>query len=231
MRAAIAAGYGKGFHTIIDANVVTAITALVLFVVATAGVKGFALMLLIGTAHLDRHRGRRDAGDARPARRLQLVRQPALHGRRRPARSRGGSDRLRRAAQLWFAIAGVADRDLDRLADLQGPEPRHRLRGRHDRSRSRRRRPSARRRPRRGRASIGQGDAPIQGRGEQAATAATRSSRSARSRWTPAEQAQLTNVARARVRRDAIERPERLRQLRRADRRGRDPRDRLLASS
>jgi SecD/SecF fusion protein len=50
VRAAISAGYAKGFHTIIDANVVTAITALVLFLVATAGVKGFALMLLIGTA-------------------------------------------------------------------------------------------------------------------------------------------------------------------------------------
>jgi SecD/SecF fusion protein len=50
MRTAIAAGYAKGFHTIIDANVVTAITALILFAVATAGVKGFALMLLIGTA-------------------------------------------------------------------------------------------------------------------------------------------------------------------------------------
>jgi len=49
VRAAIAAGYGKGFHTILDANVVTAITALVLFAVATAQVKGFALMLLIGT--------------------------------------------------------------------------------------------------------------------------------------------------------------------------------------
>jgi SecD/SecF fusion protein len=49
VRAAIAAGYSKGFHTILDANVVTCITALVLFAVATAGVKGFALMLLIGT--------------------------------------------------------------------------------------------------------------------------------------------------------------------------------------
>jgi SecD/SecF fusion protein len=49
VRAAIAAGYSKGFATIIDANVVTAITALVLFAVATAQVKGFALMLLIGT--------------------------------------------------------------------------------------------------------------------------------------------------------------------------------------
>jgi SecD/SecF fusion protein len=49
VRAAIAAGYAKGFHTILDANVVTAITALILFAVATAEVKGFALMLLIGT--------------------------------------------------------------------------------------------------------------------------------------------------------------------------------------
>jgi SecD/SecF fusion protein len=50
VRAAISSGYGKGFKTIIDANVVTAITALVLFSFASAGVKGFALMLLIGTA-------------------------------------------------------------------------------------------------------------------------------------------------------------------------------------
>jgi SecD/SecF fusion protein len=50
VRAAIAAGYRKGFSTIIDANVVTMITAFILFAVATAGVKGFALMLLIGTA-------------------------------------------------------------------------------------------------------------------------------------------------------------------------------------
>ncbi len=49
VRAAISAGYSKGFHTIIDANVVTLITAMVLFAVATAGVKGFALMLIIGT--------------------------------------------------------------------------------------------------------------------------------------------------------------------------------------
>jgi SecD/SecF fusion protein len=49
VRAAVNAGYAKGFHTILDANAVTAITALVLFAVASAGVKGFALMLLIGT--------------------------------------------------------------------------------------------------------------------------------------------------------------------------------------
>src|SRR6478736_564080 len=50
VRAAIATGYKKGFSTIVDANVVTAITAMVLFAVATASVRGFALMLLIGTA-------------------------------------------------------------------------------------------------------------------------------------------------------------------------------------
>jgi SecD/SecF fusion protein len=50
VRAAIAQGYKKGFATIVDANVVTAITASVLFAVATASVRGFALMLLIGTA-------------------------------------------------------------------------------------------------------------------------------------------------------------------------------------
>src|SRR6187455_1912941 len=50
MRAAIQTGYTKGFATIVDANVVTAITALVLFAVATASVRGFALMLLVGTA-------------------------------------------------------------------------------------------------------------------------------------------------------------------------------------
>jgi SecD/SecF fusion protein len=49
VRAAISQGYKKGFATIVDANVVTAITAMVLFAVATASVRGFALMLLIGT--------------------------------------------------------------------------------------------------------------------------------------------------------------------------------------
>jgi SecD/SecF fusion protein len=49
VRAAVAAGYGKGFHTILDANVVTVITAMIIFLIAVADVKGFALMLLIGT--------------------------------------------------------------------------------------------------------------------------------------------------------------------------------------
>jgi SecD/SecF fusion protein len=50
VRAAIGSGYQKGFATIVDANVVTVISALIIFLVATSGVRGFALMLLIGTA-------------------------------------------------------------------------------------------------------------------------------------------------------------------------------------
>ncbi len=50
VQAAIRDGFSKGIHTIIDANVVTIITALVLFVLATGSVRGFALLLGIGTA-------------------------------------------------------------------------------------------------------------------------------------------------------------------------------------
>jgi SecD/SecF fusion protein len=45
----IAAGYRKGLSAIIDANVVTFMVAFILFVLATAGVKGFAFVLGIGT--------------------------------------------------------------------------------------------------------------------------------------------------------------------------------------
>ncbi|HEX3238698.1 MAG TPA: protein translocase subunit SecD [Solirubrobacterales bacterium] len=49
MPSAISAGYKRGISTIIDANVVTLLTAFILFVLATAGVKGFAFVLGIGT--------------------------------------------------------------------------------------------------------------------------------------------------------------------------------------
>jgi SecD/SecF fusion protein len=49
VRAAIAAGYKKGFSTIVDGNVVTMITAAILFLIGTGSVRGFALMLLLGT--------------------------------------------------------------------------------------------------------------------------------------------------------------------------------------
>jgi SecD/SecF fusion protein len=47
--AGIAQGYKKGISAIIDANVVTFMTAFILFILATAGVKGFAFVLGIGT--------------------------------------------------------------------------------------------------------------------------------------------------------------------------------------
>jgi SecD/SecF fusion protein len=46
---AISAGYQRGIKTIVDANVVTLITAFILFIVATSGVKGFAFTLGVGT--------------------------------------------------------------------------------------------------------------------------------------------------------------------------------------
>jgi SecD/SecF fusion protein len=49
MSSAIAAGYRRGISTIIDANVLTLLTAFILFVLATAGVKGFAFTLGVGT--------------------------------------------------------------------------------------------------------------------------------------------------------------------------------------
>jgi SecD/SecF fusion protein len=49
LSSAITTGYRKGIATIIDANVITLITAFILFVLATAGVKGFAFTLGIGT--------------------------------------------------------------------------------------------------------------------------------------------------------------------------------------
>jgi SecD/SecF fusion protein len=47
--AAISAGYSKALRTIIDANVVTIGVAFILFTLATAGVKGFAFTLGVGT--------------------------------------------------------------------------------------------------------------------------------------------------------------------------------------
>src|SRR5262249_58515465 len=47
--AGIAAGYKRGFAAIVDANVVTFMTAFILFALATAEVKGFAFTLGLGT--------------------------------------------------------------------------------------------------------------------------------------------------------------------------------------
>lgn len=49
MISSITTGYKRGISTIIDANVITLLTAFILFGLATAGVKGFAFTLGIGT--------------------------------------------------------------------------------------------------------------------------------------------------------------------------------------
>ncbi|MBK5110539.1 MAG: protein translocase subunit SecD [Thermoleophilia bacterium] len=49
INSAIAVGYRRGISTIIDANVVTLLTAFILFVLATSGIKGFAFTLGVGT--------------------------------------------------------------------------------------------------------------------------------------------------------------------------------------
>jgi SecD/SecF fusion protein len=45
---AISSGYKKGLTAILDANIVTVLVAFILFVLATSGVKGFALTLAVG---------------------------------------------------------------------------------------------------------------------------------------------------------------------------------------
>ena len=49
MISSITTGYKRGISTIIDANVITLLTAFILFGLATAGVKGFAFTLGVGT--------------------------------------------------------------------------------------------------------------------------------------------------------------------------------------
>ena len=65
MAAGIAQGYKKGLAAIIDANVVTFMVAFILFILATAGVKGFAFVLGIGTLVSLFTAVLRDAGGAR----------------------------------------------------------------------------------------------------------------------------------------------------------------------
>ena len=191
VRAAIAAGYGKGFATIIDANVVTAITAVILFLVATAGVKGFALMLLIGTLISLLTAVAATRAILGLLGRLQLVRQPAPDGRRGraaevdPARLHRPPEPLVRDLRRRAGALGRRDRG-------QRAQPRHRLRGRHadhapdadSRSRSRTCAPQAAER-------AGQGSAQIQGAGDELAGGTFEEFR-IRTDLKPAEQTRLT---------------------------------------
>ena len=130
VRSAISAGYGKGFHTILDANVVTMITAIVIFLIAVADVKGFALMLLIGTVI--------SLLTAVAATRAMLgllsgfkwFDNPRFMGARGPADGEVAADRLHREAQAVVRDLGRHHPRRPRLARRPGPQPRDRLQGR-----------------------------------------------------------------------------------------------------
>ncbi len=103
---AVAAGYRKGIATIIDANVITLITAFILFALATAGVKGFAFVLGIGTiaslftAVLFTQAFLGIFGRAR------FVRSPAMFGASEEQRVRWHFD-FTRASRVFFSMSGV----------------------------------------------------------------------------------------------------------------------------
>src|SRR5918995_952427 len=103
---AVAAGYRKGIATIIDANVITLITAFILFALATSGVKGFAFVLGIGTiaslftAVLFTQAFLGIFGRAR------FLRSPSLFGASEEQRVRWHFD-FTRASKTFFSMSGV----------------------------------------------------------------------------------------------------------------------------
>jgi SecD/SecF fusion protein len=102
---AIATGYKRGFAAIVDANVVTFMTAFILFALATAEVQGFALMLGLGTltslftAVLATQAALGAMGRSR------AVGHPALLGARR--RRRGWHYDFMGASRWFFSLSGI----------------------------------------------------------------------------------------------------------------------------
>jgi SecD/SecF fusion protein len=106
LASAITAGYRKGIATIIDANVITLITAFILFALATAGVKGFAFVLGVGTiaslftAVLFTQAFLGIFGRSR------FLRSPAVLGASTEQRVRWHFD-FTRASRIFFSMSGV----------------------------------------------------------------------------------------------------------------------------
>ena len=130
MSSAIAEGYRKGIATIIDANVITLITAFILFVLATSGVKGFAFTLGVGTivslftAVVFTQAVLGVFGRAR------WLRSPKLLGASPEQRVRWHFDFTGASQVVLLDVRrDPADRRV-RVRD-RGPQPRHRLRVRH----------------------------------------------------------------------------------------------------
>ncbi len=129
VRQAISQGYSKGFHTILDANVCTLITAAVLYIAGTGSVKGFAFTLAVGvivsmfTAILATRAMLSLLGGFR------WFHNAAFMGAS-GAKVRWRIDVMGRK-KMWFAISAHRRADLGRLARRARPEPGHRLQGRH----------------------------------------------------------------------------------------------------
>ena len=125
---AITQGYRKGLTAILDANVVTFLVAFILFILATAGVRGFALTLGPRRARLAVHGRAGDAGD--PVRAARDADRAVEVGARR---ARLEADPVRLHGLLALVLldvrrdpAGLRPRDRDQRVQL-----RHRLRRRH----------------------------------------------------------------------------------------------------
>ena len=113
VRSAVNSGYARGFKTILDANILTMLTAAVLFVFATASAQGLRAHAHPGRARQHAHRRAVHARHARCAGRLRVLQQARVHGRARPARSK------RRLKQRQ---PGAAARPLRRPAPSRLPE-------------------------------------------------------------------------------------------------------------
>ena len=129
VRAAISSGYTKGFRTIVDANVVTLITAGVLFMAGTGSVKGFAFTLAVGVLV--------SMFTAVLATRAMLGVLSGFRWFNNAALMGASGQKVRWRADitgrknLWFAISGVIVLIAVGLARDARPQPRHRLQGRH----------------------------------------------------------------------------------------------------
>ena len=129
VRAAISSGYTKGFRTIVDANVVTLITAGVLFMAGTGSVKGFAFTLAVGVLV--------SMFTAVLATRAMLGVLSGFRWFNNAALMGASGQKVRWRADitgrryLWFAISGCRRPDRRGLAGDEAAQPRHRLQGRH----------------------------------------------------------------------------------------------------
>ena len=141
--AAISTGYSKALRTIIDANVVTIGVAFILFTLATAGIKGFAFTLGVGTLVSLFTAVLATSAILGTMARSRVLRRPSALGVGKESTSGWRFDFMGKS-RWFFSFSGVilaVGRDRDRLARAQ---LRHRLRvghTDHDAAREARERP------------------------------------------------------------------------------------------